>query len=108
MLQGIDFECSRCCETSGNQYNFRLLPFKAIDECKTDVSKKGRVIPSVADYRELRASAQSLAVVPAELDLAEWGIQRVNEWLQDLLVRQCLKTVLCVHLKAVTLVVGAE
>jgi hypothetical protein len=75
-----------------------LLPFKAIDECKSDVSKKGRVVPSVADYMELRDSAQSLAVVPVELDLAEWGIQRVNEWLQDLLVRQCF-----VHLKIVTL-----
>ena len=61
------------------------------------------MIPSVADYRELRASAQSLAVVPVELDLAEWGIQRVNEWLQDLLVRQCF-----VRLKVVTLDVGAE
>lgn len=67
------------------------------------MSKKGRVVPSVADCMELRDSAQSLAVVPAELDLAEWGIHRVNEWLQDLLVRQCF-----VHLKIVTLNTGCR
>jgi hypothetical protein len=57
-----------------------------VDECKTDESKKGRVIPRFADYEELRESAQTLAVRPVELDLAEWGIQRVKDWLQDLLV----------------------
>ena len=67
-------------------YKYRLLPFKAVDECKSDDSKKGRVVPSIADFEELKGSARTLAVRPVELDLAEWGLSEVKVWLQDLLV----------------------
>jgi hypothetical protein len=84
--QGLDYECARCCEIGSKAYKFRLLPFKAVDDCKTDESKKGRVVPGIADYEELKESAHALAVRPVELDVAEWGMQRVKDWLQDLLV----------------------
>ena len=84
--QGLDFECARCCEREGKQYKHRLLPFKGADEWKSDDSKKGRVVPSIADYEELKESASALAVRPVELDVAEWGMTQVKEWLQELLI----------------------
>ncbi len=47
-----------------------------------DASKKGRVVPCVSDYEELKHSAQTLGVRPFELDLADWGMERVKEWNQ--------------------------
>ncbi len=82
----MDYECARCCEAGGINYKHRLLPFKVVDECKSDDGKKGRVVPSIADFEELKESAKTLAVRPVELDVAEWGINKVKEWLQELLV----------------------
>lgn len=84
--QGLDFECARCCERDGRHYRHRLLPFKCADEWKSDDSKKGRVVPSMEDYEELKESASALAVRPVELDVAEWGMVQVKELLQELLV----------------------
>jgi hypothetical protein len=84
--EGLEYECARCCEAGGKHYRHKLLPFKGVDECKTDESKKGRVVPTMQDFEELKKSSQTLGVCPAELELAEWGMLQVNQWLQDLLI----------------------